>query len=454
MPSRLPLRLRVALAFALTTAVALVGLGAFVYYQVRDTLEEQLNETVDGHLESVLARPVDERQAAVRRIGGDSFGQVLTSTGGLVATSGQVVGDLVPAAVLPDEEGEDVVLNRDVSLLDEDEQEEEPAILLLRREGDLVFVVGTSREDADDALGEVGTQLLVGGPVALLLASLLGYLVAGTALGPIERMRARAASISSESHGERLPLPEADDEVRRLGVTLNAMLDRLDEGMQRERRFVAEASHELRTPLALLRVELDLALSRARTNEELVAAIGSASEEVDRLTRLARDLLLLAASDEDRLALEPTRFDLALLLATVAERFAPVAQSRTVRVTGDRPLPVVADRDRLDQVVANLLDNALRHGGEEVVLAARQVDGQVVIEVTDGGAGLPTEFHERAFDRFTRGEGTRADGRGLGLAIVRAIVRAHGGEVTIGNRSTESGTVVTVRIPADPGEEA
>lgn len=438
-----------ALAFALTTAVALVGLGAFVYYRVQDTLEKQLNETIDGHLESVLARPVEDREAAVGQVGGDSFAQLLTSSGGLVATSDHVVGELVPAGVLPDEDGEELVLNRRVSLLDEDEQDEEPAILLLRREGDLVLVLGTSREDADDALAEVRTQLLIGGPLALLFAGLLGYLVAGTALRPIERMRARAASISSESRGDRLPLPEAEDEVRRLGVTLNAMLDRLDEGMQRERRFVAEASHELRTPLALLRVELDLALARARTNEELVAALGSASDEVDRLTRLARDLLVLASSDEERLLLERSRFDLGELMTSVTDRFAASAEGagRSVRVVGDLPLPVDADRERLDQVLGNLLDNALRHGVGEVVLEARQHDGQVVIKVSDEGPGLPADFREHAFDRFSRAAGTRADGRGLGLAIVQAIVRAHGGEVTIADRDDRSGTVVTVRIP-------
>jgi len=439
----------VALAFALTTAVALVGLGAFVYYRVQDTLEAQLNETIDGHMEAVLALPVDERQAAVRQVGGDSFAQVLTSTGGLVATSSQVTGELVAARVLPVEEGEESVLNRRVSLLDEDEHEEEPAILLLRREGDLVLVVGTSREDADDALAEVRTQLLIGGPLALLFAGLLGYLVAGSALRPIEQMRARAASISSESRGDRLPLPEAEDEVRRLGVTLNAMLDRLDEGMQRERRFVAEASHELRTPLALLRVELDLALSRARTNEELVASLGSASVEVDRLTRLARDLLVLASSDQEQLLLERSWFDLGELLRSVTDRFAVSSEcaGRSVRIDGEFPLPVDADRERMDQVVGNLLDNALRHGGGEVVLAARQEDGQVLIRVSDEGPGLPGDFREHAFDRFSRAGGARADGRGLGLAIVQAIVRAHGGEVTIDDRPAGAGTVVSVRLP-------
>jgi heavy metal sensor kinase len=447
MPSRLPLRLRVALAFAVSTAVALVALGAFVYFRVEATLDKQLREALDGQMEALLGHPEAERSATARQSAGESFAQVLTTEGELIASSAQVVGMLASDADLPEREGQTVVVDRVVELRDNDTTEKESTILQLRREGEQILVVGTPRDDADDALDGVRTQLLIGGPLALLLASVLGYLVAGTALRPIERMRARAASISAESHGERLPLPEAEDEVRRLGVTLNAMLDRLDEGIQRERRFVAEASHELRTPLALLRMELDLALSRSRTNEELVAAVGSASEEVDRLTRLARDLLVLASSDEEQLPLERSRFDVGELLASVTGRFAASADGRNLRVTGNFPVFIEGDRDRLDQVLGNLVDNALRHGGGEVVMDASQKDGQVVIRVSDEGPGLTADFKEHAFDRFSRGAGTRADGRGLGLAIVQAIVRAHGGSVNIDDRPDGAGTVVSVRLP-------
>ena len=142
----------------------------------------------------------------------------------------------------------------------------------------------------------------IGGPVALLLASLAGYVLAGAALRPIEAMRRRAQEISTASLDERLPVPAARDEVARLGETLNAMLARIEDGLARERRFVADASHELRTPLALLKTELELALRRARSPEELQAAIESAAGETDRLARMADDLLLLARSDQGQLA--------------------------------------------------------------------------------------------------------------------------------------------------------
>ena len=148
------------------------------------------------------------------------------------------------------------------------EIDNEPVVILVRTIGDQVVVLAIEREEADDAVAAVEQQLVISGPVALALAGVLGYLVAGLGLRPVERMRAQAATISSRSAGERLPVPPAA-ELGRLAVTLNAMLDRLDEGLDRERRFVADASHELRTPLALLLTEVELALSGPRSPEDL-----------------------------------------------------------------------------------------------------------------------------------------------------------------------------------------
>jgi two-component system, OmpR family, sensor kinase len=145
-----------------------------------------------------------------------------------------------------------------------------------------VTVVGASLEDRASALRKLGTLLLIGGPAALLLASLAGYGVAAAALRPVESMRRRAAEISAGGRGARLPVPSARDEVTRLGETLNAMLARLEAGFEREQAFVADASHELRTPLAILKTEIELALRRARTVDELEAALRSAGEESDR----------------------------------------------------------------------------------------------------------------------------------------------------------------------------
>ncbi len=451
---RLPLRARVAAAFALATAVALLALGAFVYYRVEDTLMDRARAALDAQLDALAQVPPSSRPAATRAMSGEYFGQVLTPDGGPVASAPQVAGVLVPPGGLPVPGGEDVALEQALVLAGEDEPE--PALLLARRTDGQVLVVGTSREDIEDALGGVLTQLLVGGPLALAVAAAMGYVVAGAALRPMERMRRRAATISANSSDERLPLPIAHDEIHRLGRTLNDMLDRLDAALRHERRFVAEASHELRTPLAMLRMELDLALSRSRTHEELLAALRSASDEVERLSSLSEDLLVLAASDEGRLALHEEQVDVGALLGEVATRFATRAGAagRRIEVSGDSAAYVRGDRMRLDQAVSNLVDNALRHGAGAVRIDARSEGPVVSISVADEGLEVDPGLPADAFDRFTRGAGTRTVGnRGLGLAIVRAVVEQHRGTVAVAAASPGYGTIVTLTIPGY-GEES
>lgn len=449
MRSRLTIRLRVASAFALTTSLALVGLGAFVYYRVDTTLTEQVRSELTTRMDALATVAEPTRSETTAGMSGSSFGQILTIGGRLIASSPQLTGPLTdrPQSLLAGDQ--QVAIETTVQLADEDERE--PAILLLRRVGDQVLVVGTSTEDLDDALAGVLTQMLIGGPLVLALASFAGYLVAGSALRPVENMRRRAASISARSSGERLPLPVAHDEVRELGQTLNAMLDRLDQGLVRQRRFVAEASHELRTPLALLKMELDLALSRSRSVEDLRAALRSANEEVNRLTRLAEDLLLLAAADE-RVAAEGTsELDVGQMLASLAERFATRAahEGRSIEVTADSGLLVTGDRSRLDRAFSNLVDNALRHGAGRIGLAARGYDGHVTVRVTDQGSGLDDTLHDRAFDPFSGGAAARSQGgRGLGLAIVRAIVEEHRGAVEVDGGGSGAETTVTVVLPS------
>jgi two-component system OmpR family sensor kinase len=290
--------------------------------------------------------------------------------------------------------------------------------------------------DRDEVLASLLGLLLVLGPLALLLAAFAGYRLAGAALRPVESMRREAAEISSETSGRRLPVPEARDEVRRLGETLNEMLERLDEGLDRERRFVADAGHELRTPLALLRTELELALRRERSPEELAAAISSAREEVERLIRLAEALLVL-----DRAAGAPLRLeelDARELLDTVARRFAARG---AIEVGGGGSFR--GDRDRLEQALGSLVDNALTHGEGTVRLEADRREDEIVVRVSDEGAGFADEFGPRAFERFSRADEARTSGgAGLGLAIVDAVARAHGG------RAAASGATVTLVLPA------
>src|SRR5439155_10835357 len=205
----------------------------------------------------------------------------------------------------------------------------------------------------------------------------IGYFVGGAALLPVERMRARAAAISASQLSERLPVPPSHDEVSRLGDTLTGLLARVEVALERERSFVADASHELRTPLALLRAEIELALDSPRSKGELEAALRSAGEETDRLSQLADDLLLLAHIDDGILPIrrEPTR--VGELLAGIAARFERRADDagRTIETAGSETL-VPVDRVRLEQAVANLVENALRYGSGPIQITGVQRDGR------------------------------------------------------------------------------
>ena len=243
---------------------------------------------------------------------------------------------------------------------------------------------------------------------------------------------------------ERLPLPAAHDEIRRLGETLNEMLDRLRRSFERERRFVADASHELRTPVAVIKTELEGALRAGGPRPAGARGAGRRVEECDHLAQLAEDLLVVARTGEGELPMRPEPLDVRELLERVRRRFADRAgeRGRAIRVDADDGAVVHADELRLRQALGNLVDNALRHGQGEIVLRSRRAHGGVELEVADEGAGFAPDFADRAFERFTRGDRARTrDGTGLGLAIVRTIAEAHGGGAEV-----VPGAGATVRI--------
>jgi two-component system OmpR family sensor kinase len=467
--SRIPIRLRVTLAFALAMLVVLGLTAVFVYERVQDNLNESLDEGLQARADDVAALvATGGGEAGTLRLdqqrvleSEDAFAQVLR-IGGLPgrpsAVDAQLIATTLPASVGP-------VLDRDEA----DRAETSPIFVtrpvpgipadarILARPvttGDRVsiVVVGTTTEDRDETLSGLLTTFAIGGPIALLLASVLGYLVAGRALTPVDAMRRRAAMISAAEPEQRLPLPEADDEIRRLGETLNQMLDRLEAAIERERAFVDDASHELRTPLAMHKTELELALRYVKTHDEMRAAIASAIVEVDRLSQLAEDLLVLARSQEGKLALDLRRVGVAELLADLRERFSARAdaEGRALVIEPADGLSVEGDRLRLEQALTNLVENAIEHGGGEITLRASEAEGEVAIHVEDRGPGFAPEFIGRAFERFSQSDPSRrGDGTGLGLAIVEAIARAHRGSAHAANRK-DAGADVWIELPADP----
>jgi signal transduction histidine kinase len=426
--SRLSLRLRVTLAFAVAMALVLAATGLFLDLRLRSMLDEQLDEALQ-------ARGLDAAGAEAD----DSVAQLVGADGSVVR--GTPSRPLLDGAELARARTAELEVERDRLPGFDDER----VRLLARPVDGGVLVAGVALGDRDEAVAALRTQLLVAGPLALLLASLAGYGLATAALRPVEAMRRGADEISAETSGRRLPVPAAADEVARLARTLNRMLDRLDAGIERERRFVADASHELRTPLALLRAELDVALRRPRDAEELRAALTAAAADTERLVRLANDLLVLATAGDDELPLVREAAPARELLDAVAARFEPVAASagRRLEVAADNGLVVHTDRLRLEQALGNLVDNALRHGAGVVRVTAEADGDGVVVRVSDEGPGLPPPFVPHAFERFSRADDARAGGgAGLGLALVDAVVRAHGGTATV------DGSVFSLRVPS------
>jgi signal transduction histidine kinase len=314
------------------------------------------------------------------------------------------------------------------------------------RPGDPVRVlVARSTADVTQGVHLLRVTLLVAFPLLVVLLAAVSWRVTGAALRPVEALRAGAEDITGGARPGTLPVPDSGDEIHRLAVTLNGMLNRLDAARARQRAFVADAAHELRSPLTNMRTELEVA-QRLPDTTDWLALSGDLLTDVDRLSRLVDDLLLLARADDatTRAVTPPVEpVELGGLLGEVAARYPAVRYEPP-----SAPLVAQGERDALGRVVANLLDNAVRHAEKKVTLSAGSDGAYQKIVVVDDGPGIPAEDRERVFHRFTRlddGRARDAGGSGLGLAIVRELVRRHGGTVRLDDASP--GLRAEVRLP-------
>ena len=459
---RLPIRVRLTAWYTAILVVVLTLLGAYLVQRLRTDLTRDVDQSLSSRATQIAASfRADGRTGEFAEVtnsalaglpGGDSGAQLLSGTGSIVDSSDdRIAGQpMISFAQLPGVlAGHPLVVTTSLGT------PPAPFRLLARAVTDRgqprVLVLATSLAGADAAVHRLLVILLTGGPIALLVAGATGWWVAGLALRPVAAVTDRARRISVHRLDERVPVPKVADEVGRLAQTFNAMLDRLEAGVDAQRRLIADASHDLRTPLAVMRSELDVALAAGDLAPDAVEVLASTAEEVGRMTRMVDNLLALARADQGGLDLLVRPVDLRDVAEATADQLRPLADAKglALEVTGTAPV-VDADRERLGQVVTNLVDNAVKYTARgSVRLHAWQNGTEAGITVTDTGPGIPGDELTKVFARFYRTDtarGRAVDGSGLGLAIAQENARLHGGRIDAAN-NPEGGAVFTVRLP-------
>jgi signal transduction histidine kinase len=435
----------VAVAMLLGAAALLLLLQRALITEVSDAAESRVADVarqVSAEGTAGLARDLVETTSTSQLV------QVLDPSGRVVAASSTRVGttpltDLRPpaGALLRAEVGE-------MPLIDDDHS------YLIVAQGasyngqTYTAVVASSVETQRQTVTTVAKYLVIGFPALLIVVGVAGWLMVGQALRPVERIRARVQGIGTRDLTERVPVPTTRDEIARLALTMNQMLDRLETGQATQRAFVADASHELRSPLATLTAALEVieADTTGQAWRELSQVMGT---ETDRMRQLVEDLLLLAKADDTGIRMRRTDVDLDDLVAAEIQRLRSSAPELTV--TGDvHPVRVVGDPARLSQVLRNLVDNAARAAHTTVRLTTAEQNGSAIITVEDDGDGIPEADRQRVFERFVRLDTSRSrasGGSGLGLSIAQEIARAHNGTITL-NSSSTGGTTAVVTLPS------
>ncbi|TNM61924.1 HAMP domain-containing histidine kinase [Streptomyces sp. NP160] len=471
---RLPLRTRLVAGFAAVMAVVLAAGGAFIFWRVDYALDRRVNS--DLRVASAQLLPLVQTDGSIPGDDPDdgaalSQHQVLDASGQVLA-AGAAIGSapLLPSSVVQAALAGPVYFDVGSPLPLHDRPLRLYAVPVGGPPGSpspsgsagsagsaAVLVVATSRAASDEALRELLAQLALVGLATLVLTTVVGDRLASAALRPVERYRTQAHAVAAGEPDVRLDVPaDRDDEVTRLGHTLNDMLTALDAAMARERRFVQDASHELRTPLTLLRTRVELARRRPRTREELGEVLAELDVDLRELQALAQQLLDLSTAAPP----PSTPTDLAVVVDEVARLSGGGADSlpptwKTTIHDDARPAPVLVGERALRQGLFNLLGNAARHGGPHVQVCLYLAGpGVVALSVSDDGAGMAADFLPTALLRFARaGEARERPGSGLGLSVVDQLVSAVGGELRLCSRGAHHRAIERFAVPCTHPDE-
>lgn len=317
----------------------------------------------------------------------------------------------------------------------------------------ILLETGAPSEPILHILGTLALILLIGTPAIVIVAAIGGYFVITRALQPVVSLTDWAERVGRADLGERLPVIRSGDELERLSLSLNRMIDRLEESLAHNRRFSADASHELRTPLTIIRGELEVLMERADLPPAALDSVHSAFEESHRMSRLVESLMSISRLEGGGESIELQPVDLAEIAQTTLDQMELLAEEKDIvlRWVGDQNIFVLGDAMRLKQVVVNLLDNAIKYTQPKglVTLSVQPIETNAVLEVSDTGIGIPEDALPLIFERFYRADPTRSrnsGGIGLGLSIVKSICVAHGGTVSVSSVEG-SGTTVRVTLP-------
>jgi two-component system, OmpR family, sensor kinase len=443
------LRGRLALVFALVTAVLCLLVGVLVDYQYRNALRDALDDglvTRFDNLERDLATSGD-LSVEPTLPDAEAFAQIVDVDGEVVNAAPRA---LLERRVLTRDELAEARTKR-ITIERSAAPGDQRSRLLAGPAGQkglgLVVVIGTSLQEAIDAQHRLELALVIGLPLLAAIVSIGGWFLAGAALKPVRDLVEEADEISAvaaRGHRRRLSVPETGEELADLARHLNELLARIEGALEHERAFLDDASHDLRTPISIVRSELELARMQTEEGSELARALDSSLEEVDRLDRLAVNLLVLARTRSAG-PLQPEPVELGALSQRAAETVARSRDGDAVPVEVTGSAQIRGDEDAIERAVLNLVENAARHADRRVDVAVSTVGDDAVIVVRDDGPGFPPELLGHAAGRFVRGAADE-HGAGLGLAIVDAIVAAHGGELEIENRP-DGGAEVQLRVP-------
>lgn len=438
----LPIRVRLVAGFALSMVVVLIGAGAFVFWRVQYALDRRLDEDLRVQT-TELRRAADGRSprraiAALGARGRDA--QLLDPDGRVLASGPGLLGRPVLFTAVQTKQAAGAALRTERGNLFSVRGRHLRVLALPVDGGSEARVAATAvrLDQRDEALRELLAQLAIANLVALALASLVGYRLTRAALDPVERYRMQAEQITQGATGVRLDMPAGrQDELSRLGATLNAMIAAQERATERQRQFVDDASHELRTPLSAMVAEVDLALRKPRSREELYATLERVGADTARLVTLAEALLTLGALNST--IPQAVDVDAEPLLETVARRARSQLDPRSgrrVQIVVPSGSTVHGDAALLERALGNAVDNAVRYGAGHVTLAVAQLEAQAppgrICTVHDEGPGLPADFLRHAAERFRQAESSRSGpGAGLGLSLVDAIATAHRGQLRI-----------------------